>query len=84
MANISKSVVTYWPFEPVCLIVIIVLVGAVALAKEAKIKENGASNLKTKKQRANIKEKVTIHSITEIAIAFPRLFLIELNYLKLH
>ena len=66
-------------FELVCLIVIIVLVGAVALAREAKTRENGASNLKTKKQRTNIKANVATLSINVITIALPRLFLISSN-----
>ena len=45
------------------------LVGAVALAKEAKTSENGASNLITRKQRTNIKAKVITLSNAVIIIA---------------
>ena len=58
--------------------VMIVLVGAVALLKAAKTRENGTDNLKAKAQRIKTKAKAAIASMEVIISTLPMLFLISL------
>ena len=58
--------------------VMIVLVGAVALLKAAKTRENGTDSLKAKAQRIKTKAKAAIASMEVITSTLPMLFLISL------